>query len=142
MPSSKEDIEEDIERAEDRGEAVTLMEPLLIGESSKHRTALTDLALELAQKSSGFRRSLPESLLASLADLVRAMNCYYSNLIEGHDTHPVDIERALKNDYSNDARKRDLQLEARAHITVQRWIDAGGLTGRAVMTEGIREVHR
>ena len=28
------------------------------------------------------------------------MNCYYSNLIEGHDTHPVDIERALKNDYS------------------------------------------
>jgi len=29
------------------------------------------------------------------------MNCYYSNLIEGHDTHPVDIERALKNDYSD-----------------------------------------
>ena len=72
------------------------MEPLLIGESSRHRTALTDLALELAQKSAGFRRSLPESLLASLADLVRAMNCYYSNLIEGHDTHPVDIERALQ----------------------------------------------
>ena len=22
------------------------------------------------------------------------MNCYYSNLIEGHDTHPIDIERA------------------------------------------------
>jgi hypothetical protein len=42
------------------------------------------------------------------------MNCYYSNLIEGHDTHPVDIERALKNDYSKDARKRDLQLEARS----------------------------
>jgi len=31
------------------------------------------------------------------------MNCYYSNLIEGHDTHPVDIERALNNDYSGDA---------------------------------------
>ena len=41
------------------------------------------------------------------------MNCYYSNLIEGHDTHPVDIERALKNDYSNDPRQRDLQLEAK-----------------------------
>ena len=24
------------------------------------------------------------------------MNCYYSNLIEGHDTHPIDIERALQ----------------------------------------------
>jgi hypothetical protein len=28
------------------------------------------------------------------------MNCYYSNLIEGHDTHPVDIEHALQGDYS------------------------------------------
>jgi Fic family protein len=70
------------------------------------------------------------------------MNCYYSNLIEGHDTHPVDIERALKNDYSKDAKKRDLQLEAQAHIAVQRWIDGGGLNGRAVTSDGIREIHR
>jgi Fic family protein len=73
---------------------------------------------------------------------VRATNCYYSNLIEGHDAHPVDIERALKNDYSKDPRKRDLQLEAKAHITVQKWIDGGGLKGRAATTEGIREIHR
>src|ERR1700758_740505 len=105
------------------------MEPLVIEEGSRHRAELSDLALELAQKSAGFRRSLPPTLLSSLADLVRAMNCYYSNLIEGHDTHPVDIERALKNDYSQDRRKRDLQLEAKAHIAVQRWIDAGGLAG-------------
>ena len=132
----------DIKTAIDRDEQVLLMEPLLIGEGSRHRGALTDLVLDLVQKSAGFRRSLPASLLASLADLVRAMNCYYSNLIEGHDTHPVDIERALKNDYSQDAGKRDLQLEAKAHITVQRWIDRGGLKGRAVTSDGIREVHR
>src|SRR2546430_14263046 len=101
----KADIEADIKAATDRGESTSLMEPLLIGETSRHRGALTELAVELAQKASGFRRSLPESLGTSLADLVRAMNCYYSNLIEGHDTHPVDIERALKKDYSNDARK-------------------------------------
>jgi len=118
------------------------MEPLLIEETSRHRGTLTDLAVELAQKAAGFRRSLPESLSASLDDLVRAMNCYYSNLIEGHDTHPVDIERALKDDYSKDPRKRDLQLEAKAHMTVQKWIDGGGLKGRAVTTEGIREIHR
>src|SRR6202047_2724373 len=120
----------DIIPVKDRGESVSLMEPLLIGEGSRHRPALTDLALELAQKSAGFRRSLPESLLASLAGLVRSMNCYYSNLIEGHDTHPIDIERALKDDYSKDAKKRDLQLEAKAHITVQEWIDNGRLQGR------------
>jgi len=127
----------------DRDETVSLMEPLLIGEDSRHRGMLTDLALDLSQKSVGFRRSLPPTLLASLADLVRSMNCYYSNLIEGHDTHPIDIERALKNDYSQDARKRDLQLEALAHITVQEWIDSGGLKGGFALTaEGIREIHR
>ena len=139
---TKEDVTADIRAALDRGDPVSLMEPLLLSEDSRHRPRLTDLALELAQKSSGFRRSLPESLLASLADLVRAMNCYYSNLIEGHDTHPVDIERALKNDYSKDAHKRDRQLEAKAHIAVQKWIDGGALTGRAVTSDGIREIHR
>lgn len=118
-----------------------MMEPMFIRESSRFRGRLTDLALELAQKSAGFRRSLPESLLTSLADLVRSMNCYYSNLIEGHDTHPVDIEQALKNDYSRDARKRDLQFEAKAHIAVQKWIDGGGLNGRTVSNEGICEIH-
>src|SRR6202011_1077605 len=138
----KADIEADMKAAKDRGESTGLMEPLLIEEGSRHRGALTELAVELAGKAAGFRRSLPESLVTSLAGLVRAMNCYYSNLIEGHDTHPVDIERALKNDYSKDARKRDLQLEAKAHITVQKWIDGGGLTGRAVTSAGICEVHR
>jgi Fic family protein len=129
-------------KAEDRGELVSLMEPLLFGEGSRHRPVITDLALDLTRKSAGFRRSLPPSLLTSLGDMVRSMNCYYSNLIEGHDTHPVDIERALKNDYSQDARKRDLQLEAKAHIAVQKWIDDGGLSGVcAISGEGIREIH-
>ena len=119
------------------------MEPLVIGDAYACRAALTDLALDLTQKSAGLRRSLPPALLASLADIVRAMNCYYSNLIEGHYTHPVDIERAIKNDYSQDARQRDLQLEAKAHIAVQRWIDGGALKGGlAIKAEGIREIHR
>jgi Fic family protein len=120
---------------------VAMMEPMLVGQTSRKRGILTDLALELVQKSAGIRRSLPESMLGSLANLVRAMNCYYSNLIEGHDTHPVDIEQALKNVYNKDARKRDLQMEAKAHIAVQKWIDEGSLRGRAATSDGIREVH-
>ena len=126
----------------DRGESVALMEPLLIGEDSRHRPALIDLAVDIAAKSAGFRGSLPPGILGTLADLVRSMNCYYSNLIEGHDTHPIDIERALKNDYSADPRKRDLQHEAKAHIAVQRWVDEGNLRGRAVTADGLREMHR
>jgi Fic family protein len=142
MAIRRQDNKADISPATDRGEATSLMEPLLIGEGSRHRGALTDLAVELAGKAAGFRRSLPPGVLAALADLVRAMNCYYSNLIEGHDTHPLDIERALNNDYSVDPRKRDLQLEAKAHIAVQRWIDDGNLRGRAVTAEALRDIHR
>ena len=139
---SKADIKPDILPA-DRDESTSLMEPLALRQSLRRRGELTDLTFELAQKSAGFRRSLPDSLMTSLAQLVRSMNCYYSNLIEGHDTHPVDIERALNNDYSQDYRQRDLQMEAKAHITVQAWIDDGGLSGgRAITVEGVCEVHR
>src|SRR5258707_192256 len=142
MAGKKADFEADIEAVVDRGEDVRLMEPLLIGETARERGELTDLAIELAARSAGFRRSLPEGVRSALADLVRAMNCYYSNLIEGHDTHPVDIERALKNDYSQDPRQRDLQLEAKAHIAVQQWIDSGGIAGHPMSADSIREIHR
>ena len=48
----------------------------------------------------------------------------------------------MTDDYADGPEKRDLQLEARAHVTVQQWIDEGGLAGRAVSQEGICEVHR
>ena len=142
MDNKEADIEADIKPVKDEGENITIMEPLLIGENSIHRGELTELAVDLAARSAGFRRSLPEGVVEALADLVRAMSCYYSNLIEGHDTHPVDIERAMHNDYSDEPRKRNLQMEARAHVTVQKWIDEGGLEGRSATTEGICEVHR
>ena len=134
-------MEADITAVTNGGETVALMEPMVIAQGSRHRGDLIDLAVELAAASAGFRRSLPDGVRMALGDLVRAMNCYYSNLIEGHDTHPIDIERALNNDYSNDPRKRNLQLEAKAHITVQRWIDAGGLKDRSVSMAGIEEIH-
>lgn len=142
MTSDRPDIKADIEAVVDRGESVSMMEPMLVTEGSRHRIGLIDAAVELVEKSAGFRRSLPSGVLGALAGLVRAMNCYYSNLIEGHDTHPVDIERALKNDYSTNKEKRNLQLEAKAHIAVQQWIDDGGLRGRAATVAGLCEIHR
>ena len=134
------DIEAD--KIPDRGEAITEMEPLLISDSNPHRGELADLVLDLTAKSTALRSSIPDGIISALATLVRSMNCYYSNLIEGHDTHPVDIERALNGDYSADAKKRDLQLEARAHIEVQAWIDAGGMEGSPCETANILEMHR
>lgn len=126
----------------DKGEAITVVEPLIPEEASRHRPHLNDLAVELASLSSGLRASIPEAIRAPLADLVRSMNCYYSNLIEGHNTHPIDIERALAKDFSAEPEKRNLQLEAVAHIEVQRWIDAGGLSDHPLAPDTLREIHR
>jgi hypothetical protein len=127
---------------EDRSETPSAMEPLVLSAESRDRGPLSDLAVELAAASSGFRRSLPPGVVGPLAELVRAMNCYYSNLIEGHNTHPVDIERAMKNDYSGDPEKRNLQLEAKAHVAVQRWVDEGGVKGRVATVGALCEIHR
>ncbi|VAW41858.1 hypothetical protein MNBD_DELTA03-1239 [hydrothermal vent metagenome] len=142
MAPVKQDIIQGGFTAEDRGESVGLMEPLCIAVDSRFRGPLNDLAVELAARAAGFRQGLPRKMVSALASLVRGMNCYYSNLIEGHDTHPVDIERALKNDYSRNRRQRNLQLEAKAHIEVQGWIDNGGLGGRAATVDGLLEIHR
>ena len=135
-------MKSDVVKVSDCGESVAMMEPLQVGEGSPHRPALTELAVELAAKSAGLSRCMPDGAVAALANLVRAMNCYYSNLIEGHNTHPIDIERALREDFSDDPGKRNLQLEARAHVSVQQWIDAGGLSGKAATREGVCEIHR
>jgi Fic family protein len=138
----KQDISQDKSQGANRGELVSLMEPLSISADSRFRDSLNDLAVDLAAKSAGFCQSVPKKLVPALTALVRRMNCYYSNLIEGHDTHPVDIERALKNDYSSNTHKRNLQLEAGAHIKVQTWIDEGGLADQAATSFGLLEIHQ
>ena len=100
----------------------TSMEPMLPEEQQKD---LEDLATDLVAKSNALTGRLHPVVRAGVGNLVRSMNCYYSNLIEGHNTLPVDIERALAGDFAQDKNKRDLQLEARAHIEVQRMIDRG-----------------
>src|SRR5262245_7362733 len=55
---------------------------------------------------------------------------------------PVDIDRALKDDYAKDKEKRNPQREARAHIEVQRIIDRGEAPTPIVSVEFILWVHR
>lgn len=116
------------------------VEPLLPREG---RPELDDAAFELVREASSLSGKLPEVIVDGVGDLVRSMNCYYSNLIEGHPTLPRDIERAMAEEYSAEPVKRDLQLEARAHIEVQRMIDTGqDPTVDPVSAEYILWLHR
>ncbi len=98
------------------------MEPMVPEEASR---ALDDDILPLVAEANQLAGRIHPILRESIGNLVRSMNCYYSNLIEGHDTHPRDIDRALANDFSSEPKKRDLQKEAVAHIYVQGLIDTG-----------------
>ncbi|MBC7998361.1 MAG: Fic family protein, partial [Leptolyngbya sp.] len=86
-------------------------------------SSVGDLVAEIASKSSALGSSLHPRTSANLAELVRVMNTYYSNLIEGHNTRPVDIQRALAGEFAEDSERRDLQIEAAAHVRVQAKID-------------------
>jgi len=97
-------------------EHTSQMEPLL---PSDRDGELEKGAIEIIRKSAEISGMLHPITRHSVKELLRSMNCYYSNLIEGHNTHPIDIERALKDEYSDDPAKRALQLESRAHIEVQ-----------------------
>jgi Fic family protein len=98
------------------------MEPMLPEESNRQ---LEDVAFDLTSKGSSLAGQVNPIVAMAIGSLVRSMNCYYSNLIEGHDTHPRDIDRALHRNFSTQPKKRSLQLEAVAHIEAQKAIDEG-----------------
>lgn len=101
-------------------ESVDRIEPALLDELPG---SVADVIAELSAASATLGKALHPRTAAHLADLVRIMNTYYSNLIEGHDTRPRDIERALAGEFDPDDQRRDLQREAAAHVRVQAEID-------------------
>jgi hypothetical protein len=115
---------------------------LLPAEGHSAWEGLRDLAFMLGEDAASLAGRLSIGTATALGDLVRGMNCYYSNLIEGHDTRPVDIERALHADFAADPRRRDLQLEAAAHIAVQAALDTGAIDVGQPLSTLATEIHR
>jgi Fic family protein len=101
-------------------ESVDRIEPARLEEPS---AAIVDLVAEISATAAILGRALHPRTAASLADVVRLMNTYYSNLIEGHNTRPRDIENALAGRFEADTERRNLQIEAAAHVRVQAEID-------------------
>ena len=122
-------------------ETAARIEPARLEETPE---TIADLVVELSSASALLGARLHPRTAANLADLVRLMNCYYSNLIEGHNTRPRDIERALAGDLDQDRERRNLQLEAAAHVRLQKEIDRLGAEGRLpepASSEFIRWLH-
>jgi Fic family protein len=118
------------------------IEPTRLEEASE---AISDVVAELSAAAATLGKALHPKTAANLAELVRIMNTYYSNLIEGHHTRPRDIQRALAGSFDKDERRRHLQLEAAAHVRIQAEIDrqaADNVLPEPASTEFIRHLHR
>ena len=108
------------------------------------QSRLLDQAVDIAEKSAALAGKLHPVTMHGLIDFLRITNTYYSNLIEDHSTHPVDIERAMAQKYDQDPAKRDLQIEAKAHVELEqdldREIDGGGI--RPTAPDFIQSIHQ
>lgn len=113
-------------------------EPLTIASSRPCHAALLGAAHELSEASARLDAAIPRTTGRSLSELVVGMNCYYSNLIEGHRTLPLDIERALHVADGKAGRLRDLAL---AHIDAERWARQPSAVGES-LPDFLREIHR
>ena len=86
--------------------------PVVLGYSQPHQFepllprdpsgALAARSAEITARSTALTGKAHPATRARLRELLRSMNSYYSNRIEGQGTHPLNIERALHDDYSND----------------------------------------
>lgn len=90
---------------------------------------LEPLIRKLVEVDNHLRGQVHPLTQVAVADLVRDMNCYYSNLIEGHRTLPIDIARARHHDFSSDKDNFSRQKLAAAHLeteaAVSEWLNEG-----------------
>ncbi len=96
-------------------------EPLL---PQKDLDAFRDQARTITADSLKLSSGAHATTRDELRGLVRAMNSYYSNRIEGQSTHPLNIERALKLDFSEKPEVAKLQRIALAHIDAEKELEA------------------
>jgi|SRR5579883_631469 len=123
-------------------ETVQRIEPARPEELSEE---LTDALADLVSAATKLGQALHPKTAANLASLVRIANTHYSNLIEGHNTRPKDIERALAGDLDRDKERRNLQIEAAAHVRLQAEIDrlaAEGKLGEPAAPDFLLWLHR
>jgi Fic family protein len=81
-----------------------------------------------------------------LRSLLRHMNSYYTNRIEGQHTRPHEIDQALRQDFSKDAALAAKQRLAVAHIAAEQALEqrySGTEGARALYAvDAVQDIHR
>jgi Fic family protein len=96
--------------------------------------ALIAKAAEIATTSLRLTAAAHPTARATIRELVRSMNSYYSNHIEGQGTHPQNIERALYKEFSDNPDIARLQRVALAHMEAERELEHRVLAGQSPLS--------
>ena len=80
---------------------------------------LLEKASDLIRESASLGASAAPAAATELRALLRSMNSYYTNRIEGEHTRPADIERALRKVFSDESNVARRQRLAVAHIQTE-----------------------
>jgi Fic family protein len=97
-------------------------EPLL--PSAAVMAPLLERAGDLTRAATALGSASGPAAQQELRGLLRSMNSYYSNRIEGEHTRPSDIERALQQDFSANADMARKQRLAVAHVRTEALCEA------------------
>lgn len=114
-------------------------EPLLPTQKLDELTQATRRVLET---SAALKYSARPHVLRLLGGIVRSMNSYYSNRIEGQATHPLNIEEALSSDFSHKPDIAQRQRIALAHIDAEIRLEQQTVSEAQVLSSTfLRESH-
>jgi Fic family protein len=105
---------------------------------------LLERSAELVAECQRLRGQAGNSVIQALGPRLRAMNSYYTNKIEGQQTRPADIERAVRQDFDADAELARKQRLAIAHMDVEQQLEqtASALSPRDLFTPRfVAEIH-
>lgn len=103
---------------------------------------LLELAEKVCIESAKIASGYNQYVVNAFRDVLRITNSYYSNRIEAESTHPIDIEKAMSKQFSQDSKEKALQELSVAHIKTQEFVESYSIENNIIDRNFIKEIHR
>lgn len=103
---------------------------------------LLELAEKVCIESAKIASGYNQYIVNAFRDVLRITNSYYSNRIEAESTHPIDIEKAMMQHFSDDSKEKALQELSVAHVQTQRFIQSYASEHNVIDRNFIKEIHQ
>lgn len=119
------------------------MIPMTAFLESKDLDEYQDKIMDLHTADAVLNSSIPDSIRGSLEWLLRLVNCYYSNKIEGNPTHPKDLLKTQAVETGDSVSQSKDIKELLSHLEVQLKLSKMDVPKEIIVSESfIKEIHR